>query len=325
MRRPLRRTPAGAGIPPRRVGRVVVARLVVARVVVLFAGVLLGGGTLAGEVALTFDDGLDPRAVPEAAAWNAAILDSLAKAHVRSILFAAGRQVDSPGGLALAADWGRAGHAIGNHSYAHAGLTGRMTAARYLADVDRNARLLAGLPGYVPRFRYPFLAEGETRPQRDGVRRGLIARGYGSGAVSVDASDWYYASRFLAWQRGHPGADPAPFRDVYLAHILGRVRYYDGLARDLLGRSPRHVLLLHTNAINAAFLTDLIAALRGEGYALVAPEDAYADPLYAEVPDGLPAGQSLVWSLARAAGRPGLRFPGEDSVYEAPVLDAAGL
>ncbi len=279
----------------------------------------------AGELALSFDDGLDPRAVPEAADWNAAILSSLATAGVRSILFAAGRNVDSAPGLALVADWGRAGHAVGNHTYAHASLSGRMTAARYLADIDRNARLLASVPGFVARFRYPYLAEGETRAQRDGVRRGLVARGYGSGAVSVDASDWYYASRFVDWRRAHAGADPAPFREAYLAHILGRVRYYDGLAQEVLGRSPRHMLLLHTNAINAAFLPDLIAALRGAGFTLISPEEAYADPLYAKVPDVLPAGQSLVWSLAKAAGRPGLRFPAEDDRYEAPVLDARGL
>jgi hypothetical protein len=44
-------------------------------------------------------------------------------------------------------------------------------------------------------------------------------------------------------------------------------------------------------------------------------------------PDVLPAGQSLVWSLAKADGRFGkqLRYPGEDGDYEAPKMDAAGL
>ena len=295
------------------------------RLIGLLFLVTLNGGVWAGELALSFDDGLDPRTVPEAADWNATILSGLAAAGVHSILFAAGRNVDSSAGLVLVADWGRAGHAIGNHSYAHARLGGPVTATRYLADIDRNARLLESVAGYVPRFRYPFLAEGETRAQRDGVRRGLAARGYRTGAVSIDASDWYYASRFVEWRRLHPQAETAPFRDAYLAHILGRVRYYDGLARELLGRSPRHVLLLHTNAINAAFLPDLIAALRSAGFTLISPEEAYADPLYAKVADVLPAGQSLVWSLAKAAGRPGLRFPAEDDTYEAPVLDALGL
>lgn len=44
-------------------------------------------------------------------------------------------------------------------------------------------------------------------------------------------------------------------------------------------------------------------------------------------PDVLPAGQSLVWSLAKADGRfdARLRYPGEDGDYEAPKMDAAGL
>jgi hypothetical protein len=47
--------------------------------------------------------------------------------------------------------------------------------------------------------------------------------------------------------------------------------------------------------------------------------------LLVKVPDMLLAGQSLVWSLAKAAGRPELRFPAEDDVDEAGGLDAAGL
>lgn len=42
-------------------------------------------------------------------------------------------------------------------------------------------------------------------------------------------------------------------------------------------------------------------------------------------PDILPAGESIVWALAKEKGIQGLRYPGEDSVYEEPVLRALGL
>jgi hypothetical protein len=52
---------------------------------------------------------------------------------------------------------------------------------------------------------------------------------------------------------------------------------------------------------------------------------AFRDPLYKIEPAVLPAGESIVWSLARQSGLPGLRYPGEDDVYEKPLLDAMGL
>ena len=71
----------------------------------------------AQTIALSFDDGLDPIHQARAAEWNTAILDALAKARIKSILFVAGKRVDSPEGLALVKDWGKAGHAIANHQF----------------------------------------------------------------------------------------------------------------------------------------------------------------------------------------------------------------
>lgn len=283
-------------------------------------------GAHAQRVALSFDDGFDPRAQPEAPAWNAALLDALAKAQVRSILYAVGKRVDSPAGLALVRAWGDAGHAIGNHTYTHPSLgASRITLAAFVADTERDEALLKDERGWTRRLRFPYLKEGETAAKREGMRAWLTAHDYRSGAVTIDASDWYYDARFLAWRSRHPGDDPAPFRRAYLAHLLDRATYYDALSRRLLDRSVPHVLLLHANAINAAFLPDVIAMFRAHGWTIVAPDEAYADAVYAERPDVLPAGESLLWSLAKQAGVAGLRYPAEDDVYEKPLLDAAGL
>ena len=79
----------------------------------------------------------------------------------------------------------------------------------FQADVLRNEALLRELPGFTRLFRYPFLREGETAGKRDGFRAFLRERGYRHGPVTIDASDWYYSMRFTAWQKRHPGADPA--------------------------------------------------------------------------------------------------------------------
>jgi hypothetical protein len=42
-------------------------------------------------------------------------------------------------------------------------------------------------------------------------------------------------------------------------------------------------------------------------------------------PAVLPAGESILWSLAKQARVPHLRYPAEDDVYEKPILDKLGL
>lgn len=276
----------------------------------------------AQQLALSFDDGLDPREQPQAAAWNQALLDALAAADARAILFPSGRRVDSPDGLRLVAAWGRAGHAVGNHTYAHRNFSAAaMTLEAFTADIAKADTLLRGMPGWTPRLRFPYLKEGDTAATRDGLRDWLHKQGYRAGAVSIDASDWYYNRRFLEWRQGHPADDPAAWRAAYLDHLWDRACYYDSLSTAVLGRSIPHVLLLHANAINAVFLPDVIAMFRERGWRLVAPAEAWADPAYGLEPQSLPAGESHLWALAKERGHEGLRYPAESDEYEKERLD----
>ena len=290
----------------------------------LLLGIPISGH--AQSLALSFDDGLDPQVQPQAASWNATILAALSKAHIKSILFAAGKRVDSPEGLSLVKEWGNAGHAVGNHTYSHLNFGSEQTMLEaFCTDVEKNESLLKSIPGWTLRFRFPYLKEGETAAKRDEFRHWLFVHHYKTGAVSIDASDWYYNNRYLAWKDAHPREELSRFRTAYLDHLWSRATYYDALSEELLHRSIKHVLLLHTNAINAAFLSDVIALFKSKGWTFISPEEAYQDAVYAMNPTVLPAGESILWSLAKQNGFKDLRYPAEDDIYEKPLLDKLNL
>lgn len=280
----------------------------------------------AQSVAFTFDDGLDPLTQEKAAEWNQAILDALAEVELQSILFPIGRKVDSAAGMELVRAWSEAGHSIGNHTYTHMNLGSRRTILEdFIADVEKNEALLSNVPGWVNLLRFPLLKEGETVAKRDLFRHWMSAHDYRAAPVSIDSSDWYYSSRYLSWRARNPEAELDAFRCAYLDHLWNRANYYDSLSQQVLDRSIPHIILLHTNAINAAFFADVIAMFREKGWRIIHAEDAFADPVYHLAPDVLPAGESILWSLAKLEGVADLRYPAEASVYEEPILDSLGL
>ena len=276
------------------------------------------------SIALTFDDGpdmADKRGL-SAAERNAAILKQLADAHLKSILFVTRTDAD-PARNDLIREWGKEGHQIGNHTATHPDFD-EISLAAFEQEMLACDAAIRDMPGFTRRFRFPYLKEGNTREKRDGFRSFLEANHYEAGPVSVDASDWYYSQRLSARIKRTP-PDTLPYRDAYLRHLYERAQYYDGLSRSVLGRSVAHVLLLHHNLINALFLRDVIQMFRDKGWTIIDAQVAFRDPVYAMRPDILPAGESILWALAKQKGIPGLRYPGEDDRYEKPILDRLHL
>src|SRR5690606_36018435 len=116
-------------------------------------------------------------------------------------------------------------------------------------------------------FRFPFLDEGTAgTEQRDGVRAGLGQRRLINGYVTVDTYDWFMAALFAeAISAGHePDLDVAC--GVYTGVLLDNIEFYDEIARDVLGRSPAHVLLLHENDLAALCVDRLAGALVAAGW-----------------------------------------------------------
>lgn len=281
------------------------------------------------EIAITMDDPKpDELAGVPGSEINRRILKNLAEERITAALFVTGMRIDNPAGSALIGDWDAAGHRICNHTYSHRNYCApEMPYQSFVADFLKNEPVIRKYKNFTRLFRYPFLKEGETAEKRDGFRTFLRQHGYRVGHVTVDASDWYIDARMRERLKKEPKADTTPYRDYYIAHMRDRASFYLQLARDVLGHDIRHTVLIHHNLLNALYLGDMMRALREDGWKWIDAPQAFADPVFQREAKTLPAGESLVWALAKGKGgfEGRLRYPGEDDVYEKPKMDALGL
>src|SRR6266851_2134274 len=280
------------------------------------------------QLALTLDD--PTLTLGSILRWqeaNSRILKAVSEKGVRAAMFVCGMRVDEADGAKLLSAWDQAGHLICNHSYSHKFYAEQTSYADFAVDFLKNEKVIAPYHNRTALFRYPFLKEGDSTDKRDRFRDLLKERGYRVGHVTIDASDWYVSQRFVDRLAKQPNAPIAPCRDYLIAHLLDRAAFYRHLALDLLGRDIRHTVLVHFNPLNAFVLLEVMNAFETAGWQWVDASLAFEDPIFRSQPQTLPAGESLVWALAKETGRfeDRLRYPGEDDVYEKPIMDALDL
>jgi peptidoglycan/xylan/chitin deacetylase (PgdA/CDA1 family) len=284
----------------------------------------------APQVAITMDD-FNWADTPKLKAeeCNSAILAALREhGDLKAALFVKGKNVDNERGRRLLRAWDEAGHTIANHSYSHRGYNSpEVDFETYSQDILRGEAVLKDAKNFKKLYRFPYLKEGDSASKRDRLRAFLKEHGYRNGHVTIDASDWYVDGRLAKRLKADLAADLKPYRDFYLSHIWERSLYYDDLSRKVLGRSVKHTLLIHYNLLNALFLGDLLRMYKTRGWKLIDAGQAFTDPIFASAPKIVPAGESLIWALAKESGKfdKTLRYPGEDGAYEKEKMDKLGL
>ena len=111
-----------------------------------FGTYICRGSSLKRQVALTFDDGPDPRSTP-------ALLRVLRDHEVEAAFFAIGRNVEAA--PKLADDILRGGHLLENHSYQHSNATNFYPAAKLTAELIRGQQVIERHTGTTPHFFRP--------------------------------------------------------------------------------------------------------------------------------------------------------------------------
>ena len=283
----------------------------------LFALQLLAVETGGREIAFSYDDSPRPdTAIMNADARTNALIAGLAEAGIEgSAFFVVTDRIDADGARRLR-HYAAAGHFLANHTASHANLH-TVGSEAFLDQVRAADVILKEFDGFRPWLRFPYLNHGADIAQRDAVRYGLADMGYSIGYVTIDNFDFYLDGLANDAVAAGLGIDWDGLRDLYVTMLADAADHYDRIARRHLGRSPRHVLLLHENDLAAMFSDDLARELRARGWTIISAERAYSDSIAEAEPETLSLGQGRVAALAHAAGAPeeGLRSPMESAEW----------
>ncbi len=261
------------------------------------------------RIALSFDDaprGSGPIITGEKR--GKALIDTLAKSSSGPVaFFVTTKGFSKPEGRRRIENYAKAGHLIANHSHTHQWLS-KMDAKDYIADIDMAEQKLSGIKNRRPWYRFPYLDEGRPLEKRDEVRRALEKRGIKNGYVTIDNYDWYVDAQWKKALKQGKSVDLLALQNAYVDMLMGAVNFYDKAAVETFGRSPAHMLLLHENDVAVMFVDDLINTLRANGWEIVSPDIAYADPIASIEPLTLNTRQGHVAALAIEAGRSAKTF-----------------
>jgi peptidoglycan-N-acetylglucosamine deacetylase len=203
-------------------------------------------GYLPKKLALTFDDGPDPK-------WTPKILDILKRENVKGAFFVIGDQAENNVGLLKR--YISDGHEIGNHTFTHPDIS-EISSRQLELELNLTERLFASKLGVQPLyFRPPYSIDQEPDTNDQAAPIDLIEQmGYTIIGNKIDTEDW----------NEHPIKSPQEITDGVLTQLAAMKDrpWFRG-----------SVILLHDGggdrSATVAALPLLIETLRAKGYEIV--------------------------------------------------------
>lgn len=264
--------------------------------------VLSGFSTYAGEIALTFDDAPTQGSVIMSGEERTnSIIRILQNNGIADALFFVNTNKIDEAGAARLKKYSEAGFHLANHSHSHLSAR-KVSVDEYVADVVKAKQILSGFDNVLPLHRFPYLNYGKDTADILAIQKKLAAEGYKNGYVTSDNYEWYINSLLVKAKQQGKEVDLALFEKVYVESIWDAVVFYDELAKKTIGRSPKHVLLLHEFDTSPLFLDALIKRIKAEGWKIISPQEAYKDKIAHSFPNTDYHGQGRIAAIAHSQG-----------------------
>ncbi len=252
------------------------------------------------EIALSFDDApFKSSLFFETTNRTKTLIEKLKALHVPpAIIFANPcKRTNEQEVLAQLKLYKNAGHILANHTCSHLRLD-ETTFEDYVKDIEKADKLMKPLLEGTKFFRFPYLNEGLEIKKRDQLRKWLKSNNFQNGMVSIDTDDYVFSFEMnKAKKLGHT-IDLQKVETLFVDHLLEMLNFYDNLAQKTLGRSVKHVILLHEMDATVMFIDSFVKRLQKNGWTLISAEDAYKDKLYQEKPINMDSGNGIISQIS---------------------------
>lgn len=215
----------------------------------------------------------------------------------------------------LLGEWLKAGHELGNHSFAHYDLN-TTPVDKYIDDIARNANIVRPIVETYSRpfkyFRYPRLHAGDKLEVKSAVQLALDQMGYVNAPVTIDSQEWIFAAVYARAKARGDHELMSRVGEAYVPFMNDVFAFFEEYSIDVLGYEPPQILLVHANEINADYLDELTEMIRGRGYTFVSMDEALKDEAYRQADEYVgPVGYSWLHRWGVAAGTTYRGEPGE--------------
>ena len=252
------------------------------------------------EMALTFDDApMGSTQHFETNIRTETLIKKLKDLSVPPVMIFANacKRVDAVSVVQQLKKYRDSGNLIENHTCSHLRLDD-VGFEQFTKDIEKGDQLLTDLSKGTKFFRFPYLNESKDSHLRNELREWLKKKNYKNALVSVDDDDYLFSFKVNQAKQKGKKIDYPKIEALFLKHLLGAVDFYDDLAIKTIGRSPKHVMLLHEMDITVMFIDSLVKELRKRGWKIISAEEAYQDILYSELPANTYSGDGLIAQLA---------------------------
>lgn len=237
--------------------------------------------TSARELVIAFDNTLQDSTSMDAMARSQMLVRNLAVAGVPQAMFLVKtRGIDQKGKARLAL-YSDKGHLLVNAGHGQS-LVSKSDLYAYEISILKANQILRGYQGYKKHVHFSYLHEfGDANIQR-GLADFLQKRGYFpafTGVNSMRGVDAYLNQLYVKKVRANRAVNMAALEAAYVDIFSQALAQEDAKAFNLLGYSPRQVLVLQENDLAAYFIVALVDRLIEQGWTMLAAEDALNDPV----------------------------------------------
>ncbi|MCK9280382.1 MAG: polysaccharide deacetylase family protein [Melioribacteraceae bacterium] len=230
------------------------------------------------------------------------LLNKLTSAKIPAVGFVNENKLETdgklnPAKLELLKLWLDSGLELGNHTYSHKGLH-NSSVAEFEADILRGEThikpMIKEAGSRLRYFRHPYLHTGRSIEIKDSVNNFLQENGYIVASVTIDNSEWIYA---FSYQKAMFAGDSLMMKEIaaeYIPYMIDKIKFYERQSDKLFGRNIKHILLIHSNALNADYIDLLLSQIKKEGYNFISLEETLRDEVFL-LPDKFTGGAGISW------------------------------